>query len=40
MERTGTNADHHMDENLLWGWDDKELSQSDREVATIFYRQK
>lgn len=35
VERTGINEDEH----LPWGWDDKDLSQSDREAATIINKQ-
>lgn len=40
MERTGINAHHHVNENPSWGWDDKDLSQSDREAATIINKQR
>lgn len=37
VERTGINGDE--DKHVLWGWDDKDLPQSDREAATIINKQ-
>lgn len=34
VERTGA-----VDDQLPWGWDDKDLPQSDREAATIINKQ-
>lgn len=36
VERTGTNS---VDESQLWGWDDKDLPQLERETATIINKQ-
>lgn len=37
VNRTGLKSD--VDEHVPWGWDDKELPQSDREAATIINKQ-
>lgn len=28
--------DPHKEENMVWGWDDKDMTDHDRELATIF----
>lgn len=38
MERTGANS-RTDDAHMLWGWDDMDLPQSDREAATIINKQ-
>lgn len=27
--------DHEKEENVVWGWDDKDISEEDRKLATI-----
>lgn len=38
VERTGANG-HTDNAHTSWGWDDQDLSQSDREAATIINKQ-
>lgn len=38
VDRTGLN-DHADTQLLSWGWDDKDLPQSDREAATVINKQ-
>lgn len=38
VERTGVNG-HTNDTHTSWGWDDQDLSQLDREAATIINKQ-
>lgn len=28
--------DHSLDENLVWGWDDKDMSEVDKNEAKIY----
>lgn len=28
--------DPHKEENMVWGWDDKDMTEHDRKLATIF----
>lgn len=28
--------DPHKEENMVWGWDDKDMTEEERRLATIF----